>query len=478
MPLITKSSGVTTGEKLLARLCEKTFLRLWSYPNVFRDQGRPGGKGDGKELCDLLVVFANDVIIFSEKSSQIANSGDTRLAWQRWFRRAIQQSAAQVFGAERWLREFPAQIYLDRACSKPFPLLLGAEHELRFHRVIVARKEFADAREKRTLFIRPDVLGEAHFDEPFCVGQIDPARGYVHVLDEYTLDIVLSELDTITDFIEYLTKKERFVTSGKLLGASSEVDLLAYYLTSKTPKGEHDFILPKGVDHLGLAWGPWSQLKSHPKYLAKKEADRYSYIWDAIIEDATDVYFLGPEPAEKLNEVEIAVRTMASERRLSRRALIASFMELLIIAPAGAPAVRTVYPNPKNKIGYVFIILPREQTESKTAYIERLDETLQLSFFLAKSNYRSLEQIVAIGLESMEKGALCRIGYVDASTWSAEGVRLARKIKKSGIFGRSRFARKEHFEFPEPGSEVQNLAVRGNRKARRTQRAKERPRGR
>ena len=66
-----KSKGLTESERYLANLCEKSFLSLWSYPNVFRDQGRKEGKGDGKELCDLLVVFDRDVIIFSDKSCAV-----------------------------------------------------------------------------------------------------------------------------------------------------------------------------------------------------------------------------------------------------------------------------------------------------------------------------------------------------------------------------------------------------------------------
>jgi hypothetical protein len=39
---IKKSQGVTETEKLLSELCENTFLKLWSFPNPF--------KADGKEL--------------------------------------------------------------------------------------------------------------------------------------------------------------------------------------------------------------------------------------------------------------------------------------------------------------------------------------------------------------------------------------------------------------------------------------------
>lgn len=59
---IVKSIGVTPTEHLLAELCEQTFLTLWSYPNPFKD--------DGKELCDLLVVFGDHVFIFFDRESR------------------------------------------------------------------------------------------------------------------------------------------------------------------------------------------------------------------------------------------------------------------------------------------------------------------------------------------------------------------------------------------------------------------------
>lgn len=46
---IAKPEGVTPTERLLSTLCEKTFLKLWSWPNPRKD--------DGKELCDVLALF-------------------------------------------------------------------------------------------------------------------------------------------------------------------------------------------------------------------------------------------------------------------------------------------------------------------------------------------------------------------------------------------------------------------------------------
>lgn len=63
-----ESEGGTASERALTRLARKASLTLWSYPNVYSDEGRPKGKGDGKELVDLLVVFGNDVRMRAAKS--------------------------------------------------------------------------------------------------------------------------------------------------------------------------------------------------------------------------------------------------------------------------------------------------------------------------------------------------------------------------------------------------------------------------
>ena len=57
---IRKGRGTTASERYLAQLAERTFLSLWSYLNIHRSQDR-------KEVCDLLVVFEKDVIIFSDR---------------------------------------------------------------------------------------------------------------------------------------------------------------------------------------------------------------------------------------------------------------------------------------------------------------------------------------------------------------------------------------------------------------------------
>src|SRR5262249_23054470 len=107
-----RSSGVTRAERYLSVLCERTFLSLWSYPGVYGDQlvgtmGRESKQREGKEVADLLVVFERHVILFSDKDCAFPNSGNLDRDWQRWFRRAIMESAQQLWGAERWIRQYP-----------------------------------------------------------------------------------------------------------------------------------------------------------------------------------------------------------------------------------------------------------------------------------------------------------------------------------------------------------------------------------
>lgn len=137
MPPVIKTEGVTASERYLAKLAEKSFLNLWSDPSPYRDQ-KPHGTGDGKELCDLLVVCGNHVIIFSEKTIDWP-SGDLDIAWRRWAKRAIRDSAKQTRGAERWISEFPKRVFLDRDCTKPFPIDIPPEDVRQVHRVVVAK---------------------------------------------------------------------------------------------------------------------------------------------------------------------------------------------------------------------------------------------------------------------------------------------------------------------------------------------------
>jgi hypothetical protein len=122
---IKRESGSTDSERYLSRLSEKTFFGLWSYPNLYTDEGKTK-TGTGKELGDLLVIFHNTAIIFSDKDISFNSKIDLKIAWRRWFKRAVIKSARQLFGAQSWLCNHPNRVFLDKECDHPFPIALGS----------------------------------------------------------------------------------------------------------------------------------------------------------------------------------------------------------------------------------------------------------------------------------------------------------------------------------------------------------------
>ena len=219
------ADGTTPSERALASLARKAFLTLWSYPNVFTDEGRANDKGDGKELCDLLVVFGNDVLLFSDKDCAYQSNVDVAVAWPRWYRSAIDKSAKQLAGAEKFIKAFPKRIFLDKACQSPLPIELPDASVARYYLIAVTRGSHFPARQffgggsSGSLMLFNELAGKAaHAQTPFHIGFPLESRRFVHVLDEMTVDLVLEELDTVPDLVGYLSRQSRNQTGNTMVG--------------------------------------------------------------------------------------------------------------------------------------------------------------------------------------------------------------------------------------------------------------------
>jgi len=146
-------------------------------------------------------------VIVSVKEVEVTNSGNLAVDWARWQREAIEKSCKQIYGAERWLK---SASHVVRAGGTKGPDL-PAKDSRRIHRVAVS-------------------LGSKGA-VPFRSG--DFGKGFVHVFTEASLSVIFSELDTISDFIAYLGKKETYLRSGarvRIKPGGTEKDLLALYL--------------------------------------------------------------------------------------------------------------------------------------------------------------------------------------------------------------------------------------------------------
>ncbi len=330
-PAVIKAKGVTPSERYLAKLADKSFLDLWSYPSPYRDQ-KQGNHGDGKEICDLLVTCGSYIIIFSEKTVAWPG-GDLVVAWSRWAKRAIRDATKQVRGAKRWITKYPDRIFLDRDCKKRFPVNFPSASKRIIHKVVVANGASESCKKtipnsSGSLIIRPDIKGDKHWSgnlgqvSPFYIGDVDPDGSFIHIFNEHSLDIVMNELDTVRDFVDYLDKKTQLVRSGRLIQADGEENLLAYYAIRINENGEHDFT-PKDCP-LKIDNSHYDYFINDPQYLARTDADQISYLWDELIKTFTNHMLSGTsvtlgEYKFQLNKNELGVRYMALERRFSRR---------------------------------------------------------------------------------------------------------------------------------------------------------------
>jgi hypothetical protein len=400
---IIRSRGVTEAEMHLGQLTDRTFLSPWSYSNVYRAQ-KADSTGDGKELCDVLVVFENHVIIFSDKAIRFQNEQLLQVAWSRWYRRAVEDSAKQIYGAERWLKDFPQLVYLDPKCTQPLPVPLPPKDKMKVHRVVVARgvrdaciAHFGGG--SGSLMVTSEVIGGSRNDPAayplFTVRQVDPSRGLIHVLDDTTLSILLETLDTVRDLVAYLERKEHLFTSGRVVRAAGEEQLLAYYLQDVGLDGWNDFRVPGDVTHLAVDEGLWERFKRHPQRLAQQKADEVSYIWDALIERFAK-HMLGDTQYALTNlakpmDAEMILRFLAREPRTRRRMLARSIYELIGRLGKNEPArTRLVPPSVPGDPLYMLIVFRQPSSMSYHAYRQRRADILRAYMRIAMAQLRSI----------------------------------------------------------------------------------------
>lgn len=428
---ISKHTGDTPAEKYLASLCERTFLSLWSYPSPYKDDGPAAGRGHGREICDLLVVCDSDVIIFSDKHVEFPTSAGPDQGWARWFRRAIYSAAKQAWGAQRWIRRNTDRVYVDRACTQRLPVAIPADS--RFHLVVVAHGVSAHVRrffgDSGTLMVNMVLRGPAAHVAPFSVGDLDPRRTFVHVLDDESLVALLRSRDTVTDLLAYLDKREKLLRGSMLVAAAGEEELLALYLTRMNARHEHDFALvPEGQeppDSFHIDKGFWDSFESSPERARQQEADRVSYVWDRLIDSFGSHALKGTQyvaPPGGISETERVLRLMARETRLARRGFGALLVDMLKTTPTTHRRIRVGVPYVTGGAHYVFVLLPRPRDVSYEEYRRVRADYLGSCCLVARHVYPTATDIVGITTEPGIDNELRSedLAYFDGRLWTPE----------------------------------------------------------
>jgi hypothetical protein len=291
-------------EAVVHQLADGTFLADWCYPNPMRS--------DGKELCDLLVVFDDLAFIWQIKDLKLDENGKYKPS-------EVEKNLKQLAGARRVLFDLQAPIELTNPRRGT---------------------ELFDPGSISRVYLFSVLMGEGEESFPFAQ---EFKERTVHVLTRDFAPIVLHELDTVSDFTHYCDAKEKLFESGldvTILGREEE--LLAYYILNDRSFGGFD-----GSDHIMIEGGGWESVQRLPAYVEKQRADGMSYGWDSIIDGA---HMGSPE-------YELIAREMARTNRLERRILGKDFFNCHAAAHEGHPGKSYRHVIDLNDVTYCFLFM-------------------------------------------------------------------------------------------------------------------------
>lgn len=268
------------GEEFLHGLAEDTFLADWCYTNPKLPTK--------KELCDLLVVDDCTAIIWQAKNLKLGKDGALRKS-------EAEKNIRQLSGARRQLFDLKIPVTLQNS------------------RRVSERFEPGQINE---VFLISVLLG----DRPDHQDLITSIKDYqCHVFTREFVEIVLNELDTVSDFCGYLREIERVRGHvGSLILEGGQEELLGYYLLNERSLADLE-----GHDAVFLQGGSWEEIQRRPEYQAKRSADEISYLWDEFIDRA--------HTGDSV-EYERIARELARPSRFERRCLATFYSDARVKA--------------------------------------------------------------------------------------------------------------------------------------------------
>jgi hypothetical protein len=286
--------------------------------------------------------------------------------------------------------------------------------------------------------------------------------------------------------------------AGQFAIADGEEDLVAYYMTHLNEREEHDFCRPDQRPwppdaRFGIEPGTYAKLRSNPQYLAKKAADRVSYVWDRLIETFT-VHMLAGTTVElaagtaSLRELEVGVRQMALVPRYRRRHFGAGILEMPEKSMGHPRFCRAFLPDPakpENATGFCVLTLKPPDPLPAGGYeryreVRRMILQTYVLHFLQTNPH--LPAMVGIAFEPLGSGAGSEdVMYAEQHDWTEQEIEDLEKDKAQLDIakpGRIQMTRPQGDEWPEvPRSFLlypENSPPPMNRKQRRAAKSRAR----
>ncbi|MDW5508482.1 hypothetical protein [Serratia proteamaculans] len=409
---------VNESEERLAGFTKKTFLSMWSHNNLFYKIG--------KEFCDVMVVFGNDVIIMSDKLIRYNQDIEESIAWRRWYSSAIEGSVKQLNGAYKHIKEFPGNLYTDAQATVHSSIELPPQDVMRIHLIAVANGCAEACRKKYGHFGLKFNTGCSTTDMPFTIGI--QKKEFIHFFNEHSLCALFLCLDTTKDFIDYLqARKELLLTQDKRIEINGEEELLASWMLSQP--GDSSFYMPyesfcTTKDSYVIGTGFWEKYNSDDNKTIREFFRRGSYIIDDLIEHIYSEYNnenLVIGQGESVNYHEQAFRFLASESRLGRQLISQPLLDIMHENPDYFWAnIVESHDNPG--LLYVWLIYPKLPEKFSDEKVENI-LLIHLSKYLlvAQAKFRGAKTIFGACLPNAASRDNIRLFIInDGAYWNEE----------------------------------------------------------
>lgn len=326
-------------ENFVYELAKKSFLEDWCYPNPKLP--------NGKEICDLLIVYDEIIIIWQIKDLKLDENG-------KYKKSEVEENLNQM----------------STARSRLFGLNIPIELENPRR-----GKEIFDPKLIKEIYLLSALLGEG--EDYFS--PVEVVKGHViHTFTREFTEIVLNELDTIKDFVGYLREKERLISANNgIIINGGEKELLAYYLMN-----ERSFEKLKEFDLSLILEGFWKELQKRPEYIAKKEKNKISYGWDDIVNRA---HRCG-------GEYEKVAKELARPNRFERRCLSKAFFDAHVKSHHGDKnTFRRILKTEGTTYCFVFLDDPEPRNRRKAL--------LANVCFIARGIHKDNKKVIGIATE-------------------------------------------------------------------------------
>ena len=327
-------------EEFVHNLALSTFLTDWCYLNPLLP--------DGKELCDLLIVFDHIAIIWEIKDLKLDEQG-------RYKKAEVEKNLRQLAGARRQLFELKRNIELVNPRRG---------------------KELFDPAPIKAIFLISVLMGEGQEASSF----MEEIKNHtVHVFARDFVRTALRELDTVRDFCDYLSGKENFLAQKKAVAIQGgEEELLGVYLLN-----DLSFEWAKDADSVFIAQGTWEKLQNKPEYARKKKADEISYGWDHIVDRLHE---------SGSAQYETVARELARHTRFERRFLSQSFYDAHVKAhETDKPIFRRALAI--DGVTYCFLFVDK----AKPRELRR--KILEIFCFVARGKFPQNQAVIGISTE-------------------------------------------------------------------------------